>query len=315
MLISIVVPIYNVEKYLERCITSLVNQSYKNIEIILVNDGSTDNSKEIAEKYNSNYDFISLVNKQNGGLSDARNKGLECCKGEYVLFVDSDDTLNIDTCEIIERTIKNYNINIDMLACGFTKIENNEKKKYIHSSKMNIFDGKKFMKNEIYTKTLFMASWSYIYRREFLQKNNLKFKKGILHEDEEFTPRALLKAETILPMDSCFYNYYINPNTITTKKDKRRNAIDLYETCLSLELLYNQLKDSDFKTMMLDSLVVKYLNIFQSGKLFVYGEEYMHLDFLKRNSFERKTKCKVKLLSLSPRLYYYINLFMKKVVK
>lgn len=313
MFISIVVPIYNVERYLVRCLESLVNQNYKNIEVILVNDGSTDNSKKIAEMYNVKYGFIKIINKTNGGLSDARNVGLEHCKGDYIMFIDSDDTIDIDICEILEKKIKNYKTKIDIFACGFTRIENNKKKYYTHSSKECIIDGKKFMKNEISSKSLFMASTSYIYSHDFLQLNNLKFKKGILHEDEEFTPRALIKAQSILPLDICFYHYYINPNTITTKKDKRKNAIDLYNTCLSLEAIYNQFLDKELKLMMLDSLVIKYLNIIQTGKLYKYGAEFIHTDFMERNSYTIKTRNKVKLMFFSPRLYYYINFFLKKV--
>ena len=103
--ISIVVPIYNVEKYLAECIESIQNQSYKNLEIILVDDESPDNSGKIAEKYASNDERIKVIHKKNGGLSDARNAGIEVATGDYLMFVDSDDLLTLDECEVLEEKI------------------------------------------------------------------------------------------------------------------------------------------------------------------------------------------------------------------
>lgn len=116
-MVSVVVPVYNVEKYLENCLESLVNQSYKEYEIVLVNDGSTDNSKAICEKFEHDYSFIRLINKSNGGLSDARNVGVANSNGDYVVFVDSDDTVHKDFLLNLYNALKDFKA--DISVCEF----------------------------------------------------------------------------------------------------------------------------------------------------------------------------------------------------
>ena len=117
-LISIVVPIYNVEKYLEKCINSIIIQTYKNIEIILVNDGSTDSSGKICDIYLKIDKRIKVVHKKNGGLSDARNVGIENAKGKYIAFIDSDDFLDSDFIEILYNLIIEYNADVSCCKCN-----------------------------------------------------------------------------------------------------------------------------------------------------------------------------------------------------
>ena len=110
--VSVIVPIYNVERYLDRCLTSIINQTYKNLEIILVNDGSTDNSREIAKGYTTLDNRVKLYDKQNGGLSDARNYGINKATGDYVLYVDSDDWLDITMINTMIEEVKKYNADV-----------------------------------------------------------------------------------------------------------------------------------------------------------------------------------------------------------
>ena len=124
-LISIIVPIYNVEKYLKQCIESIISQTYRNIEIILVDDGSPDNCGKICDEYSQKDKRIIVLHKENGGLSDARNKGIDIAKGDYLTFVDSDDFVNIDYIEKLYNSIK-FN-NTKLAQCGISKVdENNE---------------------------------------------------------------------------------------------------------------------------------------------------------------------------------------------
>lgn len=115
MLISFIVPVYNVEKYLDTCITSIVDQKYKDYEIILVDDGSTDSSPKICDRYEHQHSFIKTIHKENGGLSDARNYGIKAAKGEYILFVDSDDYIAPDAVENIVNTLKSEKNDIDVM--------------------------------------------------------------------------------------------------------------------------------------------------------------------------------------------------------
>ena len=126
MKVSIIVPVYNVERHLNKCLDSLVNQTLKNIEIIIVNDGSLDNSQLIINEYSNKYKNIRTFIKKNGGLSDARNYGLKKAKGEYVLFVDSDDYIALDSCERLYNTAKQDDV--DVLIGNYIKVDNGVEK-------------------------------------------------------------------------------------------------------------------------------------------------------------------------------------------
>lgn len=121
-LISVIVPVYNVEKYVEKCVESIINQTYKNIEIILVDDGSTDNSGKIIDNISLKDNRIKVIHKENGGLSDARNAGLDICNGKYIGFVDSDDSIHKKMYEILYKNIKEYSANISI--CRIEKNRN-----------------------------------------------------------------------------------------------------------------------------------------------------------------------------------------------
>lgn len=126
--LSIIVPIYNVEKYLPRCIESILNQTFREFELILINDGSTDNCKEICEKYKKIDSRIIVVNKKNGGVSSARNFGIDISRGEYIGFVDPDDFIDANMYEILFNTANSYNS--DMVICDYYKVSEYDIKKY-----------------------------------------------------------------------------------------------------------------------------------------------------------------------------------------
>ena len=122
-LISIIVPVYKVEPYLNKCVDSIINQTYKNIEIILVDDGSPDNCGKICDDYTKKDSRIKVIHKKNGGLSDARNYGIEASIGDYIMFVDSDDYISANMCEILLKTAKKYNA--DIINCNFEEVFSN----------------------------------------------------------------------------------------------------------------------------------------------------------------------------------------------
>ena len=309
MLFSVIVPIYNVEKYIHECIESILSQTYRDIEIILVDDESPDNCPAICDSYASEDNRIKVIHKKNGGLSDARNAGLKEARGEYILFVDADDYIESNTCESFSRYV-NYDCDIlvgDANLCG------DSSGVMSHSQKPNIiYPGIDFLKQGFLANNMPMAAWLNVYKREFLEKNKLEFKFGILHEDEQFTPRAFLNAACVLYTGISFYNYRIRVNSITTNIDKRKNAFDLYNTCLELELIFVNLQDKKLKKVALDALVVKYLNIFYVANLNNYGKEYLHKHFVKKNSYRLKTRIKALLFFMSPKIYCYLNGFLKR---
>lgn len=304
ILFSVIVPIYEVEQYLERCVETLINQTEKNIEIILVDDGSPDRCPNICDRYEEQDNRVVVIHKENGGLSQARNEGIKRAKGKYIIFVDSDDYIDLDACE---RIVKFTDRNVDIIVTD--GISEGGNVNLIHSGVVNdeIYSGKAFLKNSVMYGRVPMAAWLYVYRRDFLLENELSFKVGIYHEDEEFTPRALLSAGSVVNTGESYYHYIIRQNSIMTQTDKRKHAEDLFKTCKHLCAIYDELDDNELKNHMKDSLVNKYLSIFQEGRLYQYGSHYLHKDFVLTNAYKMRTKLKVWLYCISPVLYWYIN--------
>lgn len=302
-LFSIIVPIYNVEKYIYKCLDSLTNQSFSDIEIILVDDESPDNCPLICDHYAEKDNRIKVIHKKNGGLSDARNAGLKVAQGKYVLFVDSDDYISHEACERISLYAeKNYDIIICNAVveggeCPLQHIETVERK----------FSGVEYLKEAFSAQKAPMAVWLNVFRRDFLLQNALFFKYGILHEDEQFTPRAFLCAESVVVTDIEFYHYVIRSNSIMTKKDKRKNAMDLLCTACEYEEFLKDYPDKQLKFQLLNSFVGKYLGIYQAGDLKRYGKEFLPIKFLLRNAHSKKNKFKVLLVCISPKLYSFIH--------
>lgn len=225
--ISVIVPIYNVEKYLRQCIDSIINQTYKNLEIILVNDGSPDNCGAICDEYSSKDERIKVIHKKNGGLSDARNVGLEIASGDFISFVDSDDWIDIDTYEIMMNNIIKYNANIAVSNINYVYDEKS-KPKYDEEN-IHIFNREEAMNELIHDGLVQAVVWNKIYKKELL--DNMQFKVGKLNEDEFFTYKICARAEKIVYIPNILYQYRQRENSIMSNYSiKRLDGVEaLYE--------------------------------------------------------------------------------------
>ena len=216
MKVSVIVPVYNVEKYLKRCLDSIINQTYKNIEIILVNDGSKDNSRDICEEYEKKYENVSLINQENGGLSAARNTGLKYVKGEAVTFVDSDDWLELDAIEYYVDSMKKYNV--DMVVTNNVRIKAYQEKIVQPDNIKEVV-----LTQEEYAKKFFKIdgnsieyyAWSKLYKREIME--DVECPVGLFAEDVLGTFRYMKNAQSIFYSNRVTYNYFINDNGLTAK--------------------------------------------------------------------------------------------------
>ncbi|MBQ8704154.1 MAG: glycosyltransferase [Bacteroidales bacterium] len=211
MKISIIIPMYKVEAFIEKCLTSCIKQdiSEKDYEIVCVNDGSPDNSAVIAREMAKKYTNIIVKDRENGGLSAARNTGLKHAKGDYVWFVDSDDWIKENCLKKIVETCEQHNL--DMLRiCAANMYGDKAVRRFSYPEEVAVEKGRDILKQGI----VFCAPFS-IYRRQFLLDNNLWFYEGIFHEDNEFTPRAFFKAERVGALNDLLYFVYQNPNSIT----------------------------------------------------------------------------------------------------
>ncbi|OAB36046.1 glycosyltransferase [Paenibacillus glacialis] len=308
--ISIVVPVYKVENCLDRCVQSLMNQTYTAIEIILVDDGSPDRCGMMCDNYAKQDSRISVVHKTNGGLSDARNCGMREAKGDYILFVDSDDYIEVHICEKFIEIINNNAPEIIVGAAN--RLENNQVIPMQHTltQQSGVVTGEKFLLEELKAKTMYMVVWMNLYKREFLLHNNLEFKVGLLHEDEQFMPRVFLKAKSVVSTNILFYNYIIREDSITQKKDLSKNGVHIIQTCYELAKIYDELKDDELRRLLDDHLVEIYLCGFKMGRL--CRKKYNKLidkRFLLSRVYSKQNKIEVRLLVINKRIYYLIHIF------
>lgn len=302
MVFSIIIPVYRVEKYIHKCVQSALDQSFAGIEVILVDDGSPDGCPAICDSLAERDPRVRVIHKPNGGLSDARNAGIQAAQGDYILLLDSDDYIDTDTCwRLLPYAQSCCDIIVGDGVCEGGNVP------LRHDFDCPVCTGRAFMKAALDHGEMPMAAWLYVFRRRFLEENSLFFKKGILHEDEQFTPRAFLQAQRVVNSHVCFYHYMIRDGSITTSPDLRRNARDFLATCRELEQIYAKLPEVSLRTRLTDQLAGKYLSLFQRGRLYQWGREYCPKRYLLRLARCPKNKLKTILFALSPRLYWYIN--------
>ncbi len=256
---SIIVPVYNVEKYLTECIESILNQSFDNYEIILVNDGSTDNSGELCENYKLSHSIIKTIHKENGGLSDARNRGLREAKGEYIVFVDSDDYIESGTLDAFNSTLKEFN-QPDVMISLVREIYTDSEPRYMDKAMPVNFlkdAGKKKIINWMFnhSNNLWPAQ-RYIVSRKFIEKNGMNFARGRLHEDIDWTSRLFLYAKTFTISDFYWYNHRIGRLGAITSVLSPKRTLDIIDL-VSMNMdnpdynrLERNLKTTMFKRML-----------------------------------------------------------------
>lgn len=231
--LSIIVPIYNVEQWLERCLESLYAQGLEeyDFEVVVVNDGTKDNSMEVAGEFAASHANMKILHRENGGLSAARNTGLEHAQGHYVWFVDSDDFIEPDSVRpLLEYAETNQ---LDVMCFNLQR--------YFENGKILKYDNVDILHGAIMTGANYVccqpmppAAWIALYRREFLSGNNLRFKEGILHEDMEFTPRAYFLAKKIAYKDVVVVNYFQREGSIMKSSQSGRRVSSFLQICDSL---------------------------------------------------------------------------------
>ena len=220
-LISIIVPVYNVENYLKKCVYSILNQSYKNLEVILVNDGSTDNSGKICDELSREDSRIKVYHKDNGGLSDARNYGVAKANGEYVGFVDSDDYIDQYMYENLYKAIRKYNTQI--AECGITRVYKNNKLRphYDGEEYSLVVDREGYLKEYLENRKVYGAAVCKLLSIDLAKV--LKFPDGKVYEDVFYTLELLKKVDKYTLSSGNYYYYYIRGNSITTKTFSSRD--------------------------------------------------------------------------------------------
>ena len=226
--ISLIIPVYNVEKYLKKCIDSVLKQTYKNLEILLIDDGSTDDSLKICNSYALKDSRIKVYHKDNEGLSATRNLGIKLSTGKYLAFIDSDDVLTEDYCETLFKAIKHSNSDVASVSLVMTrangyKIEiNNEQEPLNHDESTKVYTSKSMLKEVLLRKSFKNYICTKLYRRELF--NSCQFKEKICYEDVLFTYEMTKHINKIAYVDKVCYNYLKRKNSITaTCSEKNLN--------------------------------------------------------------------------------------------
>lgn len=307
---SIIVPVYNVKDYLKRCMDSLLHQNNMDgrTEILLIDDGSLDGSGALCDYFAEHYSQVKTYHKENGGLSSARNLGIEKADGDYILFVDSDDYIENDTCLVLDRALEQYG---EVEALVYDGVEDDGVRQ-VHLRRLPVerkqcTDGKTYLLEHYQIRNMNVEAWLYAYRREFLLDNRLCFREGILHEDVEFTPRALLKCREVLELPDCLYHYMVRENSISTQKKKKKNIRDLFQTLRELDALAEQ-QEKELCRWMKNAILNSYLNMVQDARM--YQPQYrMLLDkrFLRGKAATGWNRFRVLLCMLNVKWYCMLN--------
>lgn len=245
--ISIIVPIYNTEKYLKKCLDSLINQSKKELEFILINDGSKDNSEEIIKEYKD--ERIKYYKNKNQGIGKTRNFGIEKATGKYLMFLDSDDYLEKDACELLYKKAEKENL--DLVVCDYYKVySNGTKEEFL----IDDFVNSSLESNNKLLNIINLGPCNKIYLKELITKNNIKYLEDLKYEDTTFVGEAMLKAKKIGKLNKPLHNYVIRENSETTIRDEK--CFDIIKV---VDLLRNYYKENNFPKEELDKLTVRIL--------------------------------------------------------
>ena len=222
--ISIVIPVYNTEKYIERCIESVLQQKYENKEIIVVNDGSTDKTEEKINKYKEQ---IKYIKKANGGLSDARNVGIANATGKYIMFIDSDDYIEEDLLSKLKPYIDK---DIEMIKYKARKVTQDGKEiQLMEGPTFDTIKGEEAFSKMCFDDQLMETACIYLYKTELIKQNGFQFRKGLYHEDFGLIPLIIVKAKTFISTNICGYNYVQSQNSITRNEDYEKTKIKVYD--------------------------------------------------------------------------------------
>lgn len=269
-LVSIIIPVYNKEQYLSQTLDSVINQNFDSMEIILINDGSKDNSVNICKEYAEKCDKIVFVDQENSGASASRNNGLNIARGKYILIVDADDEIAPGMIEKMV-TIAEEN-SLDLVCCNFTTISSNNQEDFVYSYDKNKVLNRDYLIKYIIPNTIGLDNkmsalgyhCSLLYRKKMIDDNNIRYdEKQTKEEDKPFIVKCLAVAQSIYFVEDCFYRYIKRENSLITKYSKR------YDNCVKNLNLYESLF-SDMYDFNSEKKINYNLEIFEECVKFVY---------------------------------------------
>ena len=313
--ISIIVPIYNAEKYIEKCIDSLINQTKEELEFILINDGSTDSTDELIKKYNDKR--IKYFKNKNQGIGKTRNFGIEKSTGKYLMFIDSDDYLKENTCEELYRRITKDKS--DLVICDFYKIYENGKLEEIC---LPSFKPTTLKKSPNLLIDINLSPWNKLYKTSLVKENKIKFIENLKYEDAPFVIETFDKATKISKVDKCLNYYLIRGNSETTVRDERT-----FDILKIIDIIRKYFEGKDYIQETVKKLIVRIITNYtiqqrnqkniKIGMRFIddafdylktYVPDYKDNKYYETRGFLRRTIEKNKIISkIYCRIYHIKN--------
>ena len=309
--LSVIIPVYNNENDLERCFNSILNQNINDLEIIVVNDGSTDNSDKIIQEYEKNHQEIKYFKKENTGVADSRNYGIEKASGKYIMFLDADDYLDI----ALYKNIKKYiDEDIDLIKYKIQIVDKDE-------NTIELVQGATFEKtngeegfSELYsTDVLLDSPCAYIIKKEIFEKNDLKFKVGTEHEDFGLIPFVIIFAKTMVSINFYGYYYVQTDNSITRNNDYKKSVKKAYDALIHYDDAMEKIENLNVNKKTKDNLKIYYTNaILTKVKSLSEKDKIKYMEELKKRKFYKNIKIRnVKQLIKKILLFSNIDNYLK----
>jgi len=305
-LVSIVIPVYNVEEYIHECVVSVINQTYKNLEIILVDDGSPDNCPQICDEYAMKDNRVIVVHQKNGGLSAARNSGISKASGKYICFLDSDDYIKNTAIEKLLNTAKNNNSDLVFFDANILFDEKKKKHKKIHQyfireKKYKPDAGYKLLL-KLYKENVYFPPVQFNFiKKDLIDNNKLKFLENILHEDELFTIELFINSKRAAHCHETLYTYRKREGSITTNKVNAKNFLGINTVFFAIfEMYKNEDDDSEIKNV---------LKTFTRRSFFSANRVYHEMD----KKSQQQVYDKNKLLRITAKNENYFNNNMLRI--
>ena len=307
-LISVIINVYNGEKYIKKCLDSVISQTYKDLEILIINDGSIDNTLSICESYKDKR--IKIITTENSGLSMSRNVGLDKAKGDYIYFVDADDFIELDTIEYLYNLCKKYEVPI--ATCKYLEISDYNYTLNNVEEKINIVSSKEFLKDVLLLKNKAVSTWNKLLKKELF--DNLRFENRIIN-DMAFTHKLIMKVDKIACSNQIKYFYLRHKESITAQKSSTERLIDIYNVYIDrynyINKIYPNLIENNVTVLKIiielylknNTELEKYLNKHNAIKLY---KQVFTIKVLKYNIGIRE-KIKILLFRINPK-------FNKKMV-
>ena len=308
-LISVIINVYNGEKFINKCLDCIINQTYKNLEILVINDGSTDNTLSIIKEYKDKR--IKVITTENKGLSLSRNVGIDNAKGKYLYFIDVDDFIELDTIEYLYNLIKKYNV--DISTCKCVDIYDYNFKIRNKKEKIKVIDSREMLKKILLSTNRTVTIWNKLYKKELF--NNLKFENRLM-DDLSITHKLAIRSNMIIYSNQIKYYYLRHKNATTAKEIKDiERSIDYYKMTIErydyINKIYPKLLEN--KISVLRVITMLYLRNINEVNIFLKKQNALNL-FKKFFSLKVlfcnisfNEKIKIILLRINPKLCIYIN--------